>query len=290
MEILQFYTPVESNRHYQHTVEKLSESLNGKCCFKVYHTADRFLQKLERNLSEYDIVLMTVHGSMESVIAPNPPHLRMEHRYRKIINKEQTSKFQNDCVIAIACFTAEEFGPEAIKNNAQTYIGFHKEIGGIIAVRNQEYNKRARYYCELISKKILTETIAECMYKFISDFQTAELFKQTFCFLLEKRLSAFFEMTAEEIFSIYGQKIPEDQWEKCKGTMGLFQLNMLRTVNSSMECLGDSNYIPIAGFDFCSSLTPSQLKRLENASFKNKDYLEQFEERFKLFQQEHEVV
>ena len=185
--------------------------------------------------------------------------------------------FKNNITFSFACFTATEFGPTVIESGGQAYIGFKSEIGALTKVsKNSGHNKQVRNTYEYVSKIILTTTIAECVYKFIYDFQTAEICKQWFSLMLEKRLMDFFDMSAAQILKNYRYKMDEGTWAKHKGELQIYQLNILNNVQKEMVCLGDMNYISMLGFYLRESIPAEIVSRIKATEFQDAEYGRKF--------------
>lgn len=288
MRINHLYTPVENNRHYRYTV-KLLKNTFGESIYSVYNSPSQFISKLDSSVEQYDIILITAHGNEDSIIVPRPEKQRAEKYYRKVIRLEQADSFKNNLVVTFACYTAQEFGPELVNKGAQAYLGFHKEIGGLIAVRNIHIAKQVRYYSQIVLKKILSETIVDSIYDFITKFQTVEVFRQNFSFKLEKRIIQVMDMNLDALNSRYDVHIRPEDWKKWRAELIAYQLDVLGDVLSSMECLGDKGFIPYIGFDIVDSLSEEQKDRLEHCIFNDKKYEKEFISKLKAFEQKSDL-
>lgn len=273
MEILHFYTAKKGVRFLVHTRNLLLESL-GSESYRYYWEKNSFLGRLNRNRDEYDVAVITAHGSDDAILMPRPIAEREYHHsdYIKIMEVEDTEKFRNDFVCAVACSTALEFGRKAIENGTLAYMGYEIIIQPLFQVSDRGISKKVRETCEMAIKKAFTEEFADAFQHFIKDFQSVKMFRQNFSFKLEKRIIRFFKMSADEIYKVYGYKVDEGIWRKNRPRVQLLQLNFLKEVNRHLVCLGDEEYISAVGFRYSPVISEKTRHRLRNVCFKNKEY------------------
>ena len=260
MEILHFYTEKKGVRFLARSRKLLSESL-GSEWYLPYWEKPEFLSRLMKNRDEYDVAVITAHGSEDAILMPWPEAERERHRsaYQKIMDIKDTEKFRNDFVCAIACSTALEFGPRAIENGTLAYLGYEIVIQPLFQVSDLGISKKVRETCEMVMKKAFVEEFADAFQCFIREFQSVKVFRQNFSFRLEKRLIRFFRMGVDEIFEAYGCRVDEGTWRKNRPMVQLLQLNFLKEVNRHLVCLGDEGYISAVGFRY-TSVIPEKIR------------------------------
>ncbi len=272
MEILHLYTPKRGVRFYAKVKNILYKNLHSDL-YKVFETKECFFNKLNNNINEYDIVLITAHGAEDSIIIPRRQHEILNHstQYKRYISLEDTVKFINDFVFSVACSTALEFGPKTIENGAKSFLGYELIIENLFQVSDLQITRKIRKVYENIAKQIFVEELANSILKFIDDFQTVNMLKQSFAFNLEKRLINLFKMNVSEIDENYGYKIDAIIWKKNRPKLSILQLDFLREVNSHLVCLGDPEYISIIGFNRNNNIPPNIIARLEKANFNDQE-------------------
>lgn len=282
MKILHYCPSEMGNRHYKKVSIKLLDYLRN--CDDKYWVCKRaypYKRELEKRVEKNDILLITAHGGAAGILQAKPMRIREIQRtkYDYAISREEANLFKNNITFSFACYTALRFGSIVIDNGGQAYIGFKSEIGALTKVSTDSgHNKQMRKAYEYVAKIILTSTIAECIYKYIFDFQTAEVCMQWFSLTLEQRLVEFFEMSSIQVLKIYGYKIDKGVWAKHKGQLGIYQLNILKTIQDNMVCMGDKNYISMLGFYLRDEIPEEIIDNVRKTTFQDVEYSRKFKE------------
>ena len=254
--------------------------------YKCYYTKHGFLNELSRREKEYDMVLITAHGDKDKIIIPITQYdpYRLEHPersnngYRTYIPIKNARLFKNDFVFAVSCLTAQEFGPAVINNGGITYLGYEVLIERLFNVSDINMSSRVRELYEIVIKRIFVHELVQAITKFLNDMQSVSLLKQWFALHLEKSLVAFFSMSAEEVYSIYGIGINKDVWDRNRQKLLVQQFNFLDEINRHLVIQGDPNYISLYGIENGCKIDEQTYGRLKNISFDNKDYENKFRE------------
>ncbi len=285
MKLIQLYMKKQGIRFFAKIPKKLNGKLSGES-YQYYYKKESFLAELARREDEYDMILITAHGAENSIIIPITQHdpyrqeypERSDHRYRTYISARETYFFKNDFVFAVSCLTAKELGPEVVKNGVIAYLGYDVIIQNLFDVSDVCMSSRVRNLYTIAVKRIFVEELVLAITHFLEDMQNVLTLKQWFAFHLEKSLINFFQMSADEIYAVYGLKIDDGVWKKNRQKLQVQQLNFLDEINKHLTIVGDSKYISLYGIENRDGIDEETYRRLELISFDNKEYERKFKE------------
>lgn len=277
MEIIHLYTPKRGVRFFAPIQGLMKSQLNTDKYF-MFLKKETFLRKLLINQSEYDVVLVTAHGAEDSIIIPRKLSDCINHstQYQRYIRIEDTDKFYNDFVFAVACSTAMEFGPKAVENGALSYLGYEVIIEQLFKVTDLKISKKVRNAYETIAKHIFVSELTKSFSRFINEFQTVSMLKQSFALNLEKQLINLFKMDNDEILLNFNYGIDKHVWEKERPKLKMIQLDFLNTINSHLVIVGDPTYIPMIALDDAKAFSDNSKNRIVNAKFADEKYQKVF--------------
>ena len=296
MELVQLCMKKRGIRFFAKIPKEFENKINCSK-YKCYTTKERFLAELARRENEYDMILITAHGAENKIIVPITQYdsYRQEHpersndKYRPYISLEDTRFFKNDFVFAVSCLTAQEFGPEVVKNGVIAYLGYDIIIENLFNVSDICMSSRVRELYETVVKRIFVRELVQAVTKFLNDMQNVLMLKQLFAFRLEKSLVDFFSMSAEDVYTTYGIGINKDIWNRNRQKLQIQQLNFLGEINRHLIIIGDTKYISLYGIENGCMLDKQTYDRLKAVSFDNKDYEKKFKDKLEhLFEVQNE--
>ncbi len=273
MKIIHLYMSKLGIRFFKNIKYFMKQKFDDKIYYNCFREKE-FINKLSITKDDYDMVLITTHGSEDAIVIPHKAkdRINFNSNFKRYIKLDKTKHFKNNFVFAIACNTAVEFGPKSIDNGCLAYLGYETQIKNIFYINDLNMCKKVRKTYEEIIKKIFVEELVNSIYKFITDFQNVKMLKQWFSFHLEKRLINFFNMSVEEIYENYNYKVDKNIWKKNKPKLTVMQLNFLKESNNHLICCGDPNYISMIGFEMDIQLDEKTLERIEKIGFIDKNY------------------
>jgi hypothetical protein len=211
-----------------------------------------FIQTLNSRLTSPDIVIITSHGSDDSLLS-----LR-RGRMIRVMRKSQTRFFKHNFIVAIACQTANEFGPEAIRESAQTYVGFNDFIQCDFEFDSSK-NGKLNSILEVIFKKVYQDSFNHSLEKFIKQCWTSNEFVQNWEIDFKRKVRQTGKMNLEEIRTEYSVPVTEKYEEQIKTLIKLEFISKYNTLNEKLVLLGDPNYIP---WYYIYNLDEMELKRI----------------------------
>ena len=204
------------------------------------HTKKPFFDILNSRSSKYDIVLITAHGSKDSILTADLRNLN--HPYNKYILLDDTRYFVNDFVFAVSCDTALEFGKKSIENGAITYLGYSMKIEKMFSCKYKNAPKRIIDGYNIIFKKIFRETLQENLAIFIQQPTSVAMFKERLTFNIEQNLTQLSSLKPEDIHEKYQVKITENEMKKYHADIVMQQLEVINEIDKHFVCLGDSSF------------------------------------------------
>ena len=272
MVLIHLHTNVKGVRFFRHTGRILKSAVKN---YVYTRTINEFKRNLAKNICEYDVALITMHGADDSFILPNPPHRSSRNEYHRAISLEEANLFKRDCVIAIACSTAKELGPKAIAEGALAYLGYDVLIEPVFKIDIKSkipMNKMIRKFYQDQIKRIYTEVVASAVEAFIKNFQTVEILKQTISFQFEKKANELFDLDASAIEKKFNWKVNSVLWKKEWPKIKLLQMGIINEINNHFVIHGDKDYISLIGLYEGINITDKAKERILKASFGDEDY------------------
>ncbi len=215
---------------------KLQDSIE----YKKVHMKNHFFNILNSRRSKYDIVLITAHGSKDSILTVDLRNLN--HPYSRYILLDDTRSFVNDFVFAVSCDTALEFGGKSIENGAITYLGYSMKIEKLFSCKYENAPKRIIDGYNIIFKKIFREALQENLNLFIQQPTSVAMFKERLTFDIEQNLNQLSSLKSEDILEKYQVKITANEMKKYNAHIVMRQLEVINEIDKHFVCLGDSNF------------------------------------------------
>lgn len=204
------------------------------------HIKAPFFNILNRRSSNYDVVLITAHGSKDSILTVNSRDLN--NQFRRYILLDDTRYFVNDFIFAVSCDTALEFGNESIKNGAIAYLGYSMKIDKLFSCNPKNVPKRIVCGYNIIFKKIFREVLQDNLNVFLQYPTSVNIFKERLSFNLEQKLTQLFKLNSYDIHQKYGVKITESERNKYNAHIVMKQLEVINEIDKHFVCLGDANF------------------------------------------------
>ena len=233
------------------------------------HIKTPFFNILNSRSSNYDVVLITAHGSKDSILTVNSRDLN--NQFKRYILLEDTRYFVNDFVFAVSCDTALEFGAKSIENGAIAYLGYSMKIEKLFSCNPKNVPKRIVYGYNLMFKKIFREVLQDNLNVFLQYPTSVTMFKERLSFSLEQRLTQLLTLDSYEIYQKYGVKITEREKNKYNAHIVMKQVEVINEIDKHFVCLGDANFFyhgTVVGM--CKSLGKDQAKKyITNLQFYN---------------------
>ncbi len=276
MVLIHLHTNVKGVRFFKRTGRILKSAVKN---YVYTRTINEFKRNLLIDALEYDVVLITMHGAVDSFIMPNSPHRSSRSGYHRAISLGDAHLFKRDCVIAIACSTAKELGHKAIAEGALAYLGYDRLIEPVFKIDIESQipmNKVIRNFYQDQIKRIYTEVVANAVEAFIKNFQTVEILKQTISLQFEKKANELFDLDASAIEKKFNWKVNSALWKKEWPKIKLLQMGIINEINNHFVILGDKDYISLIGLYEGIIITDKAKERILKASFGDKDYERMF--------------
>ena len=280
MAVLQFYKKSNGIRFYNSELKRLKKSVHADTYISCSDSR-RFLDILNNRLDNYDVVIIVAHGSKNSILAVQPEFKRANGLYIHDIGIESVSAFKNDFVLAVACYTAKQFGPRAIDEGALAYLGYDESIEPLYKInikKNVSFKVKELYETEI--KKVFSEEICSAFVAFVGELQTAEELRANIQFRINKRIRAIFRLTQNELVKKYGWRQAK-KIRKYRPIIEMTQIEVLKKLESQLVLLGDPNYIPINIKKPPCKITEEKKKHLDSVLFENKQYESYFKRMLK---------
>lgn len=208
-----------------------------------FHAKKNFMGLLRARTRNFDNVLLMAHGSTNGILTTT---LDPSHRYTTYISMEEASVFKNDFVFAVSCLTANEFGQRCVNEGAIAYLGYQVEIGCLFSSYSNDYTnvpKRINTAVDTIIKHIFIEELSRAYERFLRKPISVQVLKETFSFLLEKRIAQLLHMNVDQIYEEHNIKITKRDYQKYVVEIILRVLTYLDDIIQRLVCIGDSNYI-----------------------------------------------
>lgn len=278
MELIHLYTPLEGVRFFGRASSVIKKEMPEKYCLSTWKTST-FLYKLQKNIDEYNDVIIMMHGAEDSFLVPRKKKEQIIHstKYKRAIDISNACYLKNDFVFAVSCCTAKKFGPKAIEEGALSYLGYDILIEPIFKINYESdqfkyINKRIRMFYQTEIKKIYTDIVSNTIIEFFNEFQTVKILKQTIALRFEKKVNELFNFSAKDIQEKYGWVVDEGLWKKEWPKLKMLQLAIINEINAHFIILGDEGYISLLLLDEKSEISRRAQERLLNAKFYNKAY------------------
>lgn len=200
---------------------------------------DKFFSLLRSRPNEYDNVMIMAHGSKKCILTTTHD---LNIPYEKYIDLDETKVFVNNFIFAISCETALEFGEECIKNGAITYVGYIIQIGQLFTTSSKNIPTRISDTFDTIIKRIFVEELSKSYEQFIQKMISAEVLKQLFSFLVEKRLCSLLDSSPKDIFLEYGLRISDVDYGKYAAAIIMKILSFFDEMSRHLIIIGERNY------------------------------------------------
>lgn len=204
------------------------------------HVKTPFFNILNSRSSNYDVVLITAHGSKDSILTVNSRDLN--NQFRRYILLEDTRYFVNDFVFAVSCDTALEFGAKSVENGAIAYLGYSMKIEKLFSCNPKNVPKRIVRGYNIMFKKIFREVLQDNLNIFLRYPTSVTMFKERLSFNLEQKLTQLFTFNPYDIHKKYGVKITEREINKYNAHIVMKQLEVINEIDKHFVCLGDANF------------------------------------------------
>ena len=204
------------------------------------HVKTPFFNILDRRSSNYDVVLITAHGSKDSILTVNSRDLN--NQFKRYIFLEDTRYFVNDFIFAVSCDTALEFGEKSIENGALTYLGYSMKIEKMFSCNHKNIPKRIVHGYNIMFKKIFREALQDNLNIFLRYPTSVAMFKERLSFNIEQKLTQLFTLNPYDIHQKYGVKITEREINKYNAHIVMKQLEVINEIDKHFVCLGDANF------------------------------------------------
>lgn len=268
MALAHFYLRNPGIRFLSRTTKKMTGLISDSEVIRL-RNKNMLFKYLATNVSAYDVVLLTAHGSSDSILTNSRD---LNKKFVRYIGEEETNGFSNKFIFAVSCQTANSFGKKCVENGANAYIGYNMMFGHLFNYSDVGVPGRICKWYNTLFKRIYLEELRNSLEEMYTLPVTAQYTKEKFAFRLEKRLYSIqidgFKKTCEK----YSLNIPYKNYSKYFPSLILKQITEIRIINKSIVCLGDINYISHHSLD--NLLVIQKIKEDQNFNMQIKELIE----------------